>query len=99
MLRLEANKEAAKDGYPEFYDDLASDGACKKFDIPVRWFAGPASRDVRAKEPLPPELVHLVDVKGIGHITEWGGKKVVVVENGLPDFICVAPAERIALDC
>jgi len=99
VLRQEANKGATAQGYADkYYDDLASDGACAKFDIPIQAFRGPQDYPESRREPLPAELAHLADVAGIGHIAEWGGKKVVVVENGMPEFIFVAPAELIALD-
>ena len=99
VLRQEANKGATAQGYAnQYYDDLASDGACSKFNIPFQAFRCSKDYPESSREPLPAELVHLEDVEGIGHISEWGGKKVVVVENGMPEYIIVAPAELIALD-
>lgn len=98
VLRQDANRGATEDDGPnQRYDDLVSDGACDRFDIPTQGFSGP--EDYRSgRSSLPPELAHLVGVKGIGFVAEWGDKKVVVVENGMPEYIFVAPAERIALD-
>ena len=99
VLRQVAQKDAIAAYGPDFgdySDNLQSVGTCAKYNIPTQPFSG--SRGGYGYEPLPAELAHLKDAKGIGQIAEWGGKKFVVVDNGMPEFIYLAPAELIAVD-
>lgn len=96
LLRQKANEQATEDGYPDEYDSLVSDGACKHFNIPTHGFGG-------MYELLPPELSHLKELKGIGHVVTWRGKEFVVVQNdeNYDDYvggnIFLAPADRVAV--
>lgn len=98
MLRREANAGSASHGYSPYHDDLASEGACSRHNIPTRIFGGSGMHAQSGREPLPAELSVLNEVQGIGHVVEWRGGKIVVVENGLPEYIIIAPAELIAFD-
>ncbi len=99
VLRLRANENSASyDSGGDASDLLASSQACSDFDIPVQGFHGPNYGGDKDKLPLPTELIDLVHLEGTGQLVEWCGSQFVVVENGMPEYVYLAPANRIALD-
>ena len=100
MLRHKADELSLAAGDGVGHDCLGSEGlgACAAFNIPAFVFGGNGDYEESGRKPLPRELWHLCEVEGIGHLAAYDGGQVVVVENGLPEYLYLAPAECIALD-
>jgi len=91
--------DVSHDRTGEYWNGLVVDGACAHFNIPVRTLCGPDAPEGNSWETMPKEFEYLHYVaKGIGYIMMFEGTSHIMVENALPDYFCLAPAEYIAID-